>query len=139
MKIMIDTNVILDYFLDRRPFADYAENILEQCARGMNTGCVLASAITDIFYIARKAVTDIHQLYLLMDDLLEDLLLVGVRRKDLMEAIDKRENDFEDCLLSVCAESAGCDLIITRNIKDFKNSKVKAITPEEFCSSAIMQ
>lgn len=134
MKIMIDTNVILDCLLDRKPFSDYAEEVLELCMRGKHEGCILASAITDIFYIAGRSMNDLHQLYLLMDDLMEELLLVGVRRKDLMEALSRRASDFEDCLMSVCAEAAGCDIIVTGNIKDFKESPVAAITPEEFCT-----
>ncbi len=132
MRIMIDTNVILDCLLDRQPFADDAQEILEQCARGKHEGCILASTVTDIFYIAEKYMDDIHELYLLMDDLLEELLLIALSRRDLMLAVDRRELDFEDCVLSVCAESAGCDAIVTRNLKDFKNSKVKALLPKTF-------
>lgn len=134
MKVMIDTNVILDCMLDRKPFSDAAETALEECTRGSHTGCILASTITDIFYIAGKAMNDLHEIYLLIDDLLEQFLLVGVSRKDLMTAMDRRELDFEDCLLSVCAENAGCDAIVTRNVKDFCDSNVRAITPEEFIS-----
>ena len=132
MRIMIDTNVILDCLLDRQPFADDAQEILEQCARGKHEGCILASTVTDIFYIAEKYMDDIHELYLLMDDLLEELLLIALSRRDLMLAVDRRELDFEDCVLSVCAESAGCDVIVTRNLKDFKNSNVIAVLPKTF-------
>ena len=132
MRIMIDTNVILDCLLDRQPFADDAQEILEQCARGKHEGCILASTVTDIFYIAEKYMDDIHELYLLMDELLEELLLIALSRRDLMLAVDRRELDFEDCVLSVCAESAGCDVIVTRNLKDFKNSNVMAVLPKTF-------
>ena len=132
MRIMIDTNVILDCLLDRQPFADDAQEILELCARGKHEGCILASTVTDIFYIAEKYMDDMHELYLLMDDLLEELLLIALSRRDLMIAVDRRELDFEDCVLSVCAESAGCDVIVTRNLKDFKNSNVMAVLPKTF-------
>jgi len=132
MKIMIDTNVILDCMLDRKPFSYDAEAVLEQCARGEHEGCILASTITDIFYIAGKSISELHHIYLLMNDLLEDMLLIGVNNGDVMDALDRKEQDFEDCLLSICAEKAGCDYIITRNIKDFNNSMVPAITPQEF-------
>ena len=132
MKLMIDTNVILDCMLDRRPFSEEAEMVLEQCARGEHRGCILSSTVTDIFYIASKSMSDIHQIYLLMDNLMEEILLIGVRNGDVMDALDRKELDFEDCLMSVCAEKANCDYIVTRNTKDFKNSKVPAITPREF-------
>lgn len=132
MKIMIDTNVVLDCMLDRKPFSEDAEMVLEQCVRGKHNGCILSSTVTDIFYIARKTMRNLHNIYLLMDDLMEDMLLIGVQNGDIMDALDRRESDFEDCLMSVCAERAGCDYIVTRNTKDFKNSKVPAITPREF-------
>lgn len=132
MKIMIDTNVILDCLLDRKPFADDSQNILEQCMRGIHEGCVLASTITDIFYIAEKYMDDLHELYLLIEEMMEELLLIGLPRRDLMIALDKKELDFEDCLLSVCAENSGCDVIVTRNTKDFSNSKIPAVTPKTF-------
>lgn len=132
MKIMIDTNVLLDCLLDRHPFSDDAQEILEQCARGKYQGCILASTITDIFYIAEKYMDDLHELYLLIGELLEDLLLVALSRKDLMSALDKRELDFEDCVLSLCAESAGCDLIVTRNVEGYKTSGVPAVSPKTF-------
>lgn len=132
MKIMIDTNVLLDCMLDRKPFSEDAQVLLEQCARGEYEGCILSSTITDVFYIARKSMKDLHQIYLLMDDFMEDMLLIGVQNGDVMDALGRREPDFEDCLLSICAEKAKCDFIITRNVKDFKNSNVSAITPREF-------
>ena len=132
MRLMIDTNVLLDCLLDREPFADDSEQILELCARGKHEGCILASTVTDIFYIAEKYMDDLHELYLLMDELLEDLLLIGVERRDLMTALDLRELDFEDCLLWTCAESFNCDAIVTRNIKDLNNSTVPAILPKTF-------
>jgi len=132
MKIMIDTNVILDYILDRQPFSHNAGKVLESCVRGEHTGCILVSAITDIFYIAEKYMDDLHILYLLIEDLLENILLVDLSRKDFMEALEKREKDFEDCILAVCAANAGCDLIVTRNPKDFKNAVVTTVTPEQF-------
>lgn len=132
MRLMIDTNVILDCLMDRAPFADDAQIILDLCARGKHEGCILASTITDIFYIAGKYMDDLHELYLLMDELLEDMLLVGVERRDLMNALDCREIDFEDCLLWTCAESADCDAIVTRNLKDYMNSSIQALSPKTF-------
>lgn len=52
MKIMIDTNVVLDCMLDRKPFSDDAEMVLELCARGWHKGCILVTTITDIFVLA---------------------------------------------------------------------------------------
>ena len=50
-----------------------------------------------------------------------------------VEALEREEfSDFEDCLQDECAKGIGADYIITRNVKDFEQSKVPAITPEQF-------
>jgi predicted nucleic acid-binding protein len=55
MRILIDTNVIIDYLVDRTPFADHAEQVLELCRSGEVDGFLTASAVTDIYYVVRKA------------------------------------------------------------------------------------
>ncbi len=54
IRILIDTNVIIDYLADRTPFADAAEQVLSLCESGKVTGMITANAITDIYYIVRK-------------------------------------------------------------------------------------
>ena len=132
MAIMIDTNILLDVLLKREPFVKEAKEILEACARKEVEGVFTTSAVTDIFYIEGKEMDDIHILYLLMEDLFGIVRLYNVRKGDIMAALDQKEQDFEDCLLSVCAQRAGCDRIVTRNTKDFQRSFVKAVEPKEF-------
>ena len=56
MKLLIDTNVIIDYLSDHMSFADHAERIIEICGQGDAVGILTASAVTDIYYVLRKII-----------------------------------------------------------------------------------
>jgi len=131
IKMMIDTNVIIDYLTDRLPFADYSERIIDMCALGNASGFLTASAATDIYYVTSKTVGREKAL-----DNLKALFgvinIADVGKKDLLHAMDLDMNDFEDALVSVCAKRIKADYIVTRNERDFVNSPVAPITPEIF-------
>ena len=131
MKLIFDTNVLLDVILRREPFVQAAKSALASCIKGPNRGIVLASVVPDIFYIAQREGKDLHPLYLVIEEFFELLRVCEVKPIDIMIAMDKRELDFEDCLLAVCAERIGCDAIVTRNAKDFQHANVPVISPEE--------
>ena len=68
-------------------------------------------------------------------DLIENnllfLQLVGVSSEDVQRVLSRRCSDFEDCLVACCAERIKADYAVTRNVKDFRESSVEAITPQE--------
>jgi predicted nucleic acid-binding protein len=131
MKILIDTNVIIDYLTDRHPFADDAEQLLMLCQCGAVNGFVTANAITDIYYVVRKVagrestIEAIRTLCSILD-------IADVGKADIMNAMDLGISDFEDALASQCAKRIKADCIITRDIKDFVNSPIIAKEPAEF-------
>ncbi|MCM1132985.1 MAG: PIN domain-containing protein [Ruminococcus flavefaciens] len=132
MKIMCDTNIILDVMLEREPFAESSANVLRLCENHYIDGFVSASSITDIFYLVRKHTHSNESAYNAVGKVLEIVRVCNVTNNEVLKAYQIKAKDFEDCLLAVCAESSGCDYIVTRNIKDFENLPVPAITPAEF-------
>lgn len=67
------------------------------------------------------------------DNCVRFLCIEGIDSKKIVTAIENSKfTDFEDCLQDECAVSVGADYIVTRNIKDFLNAKVKAVLPEDF-------
>ena len=121
MRIMCDTNIILDVLLDRPPFAENSCGVLALCEARKLEGFVSASAVTDIFYLVRKQT---HSTELAVK-------VCGVTGDDVLAAFQKKAKDFEDCLVAVCARSVKCDYIVTRNKADFAGFGVPAVTPEE--------
>ncbi len=131
MKIMCDTNVVLDVLLDREPFVQDSYKILSLCEEHRIHGFVSASSITDIYYLTRKYTHSTELAYRAIGKLLEIVKVCSVTNNDVLVAYQKKAKDFEDCLLATCAKSIGCDFIITRNKRDFEEFDIPLLTPTE--------
>ena len=137
MKVMIDTNVIIDVLLERENFVEESYKVLSMCERRHISGFVSASSVTDIYYLVRKYTHSAELAYKAIGKLLEIVKVCDVTNNDVLTAFQKKAKDFEDCLVSVCARSNSCKYIITRNKKDFENFEVEALTPTEFLNTSI--
>lgn len=131
MKILIDTNVILDVLCNRADFVEDAKKIFKLCEVNKVDGYISALSVPNIVYIMRKELDSEKTA-----DILEKLSLIfkiaDLKGSDIIKAAKVGFNDYEDALQSVCALRIKADYIITRNIKDFAKSKVTAIKPSEF-------
>lgn len=130
-KVFLDTNVILDYYLDREEFSNDAEAIF---ALGYSKVCSLfVSALTfaNIAYIARKKFTG-NTIYSVLDSLQELVDVTSVDSNVVRESVVLQSKDFEDALQFNSAKIAGMDCIVTRNIKDFASFDMEVMTPGEF-------
>lgn len=130
MKVFLDTNVVLDYYLDRAG-ADVAEDIL---AMGYSKACELyVSALTfsNVAYITRKKFPG-DRIYGVLDTLLELAQVSSVDRSTVMQAIAMRAKDFEDAMQYYSARSIDAACIVTSNVKDFPFSAIPVYRPKEF-------
>ncbi|KKM11029.1 hypothetical protein SY88_10665 [Clostridiales bacterium PH28_bin88] len=132
MKTIIDNNIILDVYQNREPFVQFSSQVLRLAETKQIKGYITANSITDIHYVLRRSLKDKQKLYTAIDILLRLVDIIDVTAKDIRKAFHPEVSDFEDELICVCAERAKIDYIITRNTKDFTNSPVPAITPEDF-------
>lgn len=128
MELMCDNNVFLDYVLDREPFAAAAAELLAAAAFGDVRLTITTAMTTDLFYILNKAYGP-KEVQKRISDMLEFIGLCGVSSQTARKALEEQWNDFEDCLVSCCAEEIGADYIVTRNEKDFAQSSVPAVQP----------
>lgn len=132
MKILIDTNVILDIFQKREPFFTDSYQALYKAIKD-NTECLIsASSITDIFYLLRKSLHSTEQAKEQIEQLSQLVTFADVYGKDIHTALTRSMPDFEDAVVDTVAERNGARYILTRNIKDYSGSIVPAITPTEF-------
>lgn len=134
MRVVFDTNVIIDVLANREPFADDAESVLNLAAQGTITGAITANTVTDIAYLMRKKMNG-DSIQTALMDLMEVLDIVEVNRASCLGAFGLHFSDYEDALLATCAKGWNADFIVTRNGKDFTNSPVPAITPGDFLQS----
>ncbi|MBR6744231.1 MAG: PIN domain-containing protein [Clostridia bacterium] len=130
MKVLIDTNVILDVLCNRKDFVDDALKLFKYCETNQISGCISALSIPNIVYIMRKELNAERIKEILMT-LTSLFTVVDLRESDLMKAANLDFADYEDALQSVCASRVKANYIVTRNIKDFKNSVVPALKPSE--------
>ena len=132
MRILIDTNIIVDYILKRENFFECAEKIVSFCTDGRVEGAVSSQSIADTFYILRKDFSPAERKSLLLI-ICQIFHVEAVDEVKILFALaDETFSDFEDCLQVQCAKSFRADYIITRNVKDFAASEIPAVTPEGF-------
>jgi len=132
MNVLIDTNVALDVLIHREPFFEFSQLVMLASEQKVINGYVTASSITDIFYITNNHLKDHAATYkLLKDHLIGTISIAAVDSKSIVDALDLEWSDFEDCVQYVVGDSIAADYIVTRNPKDYKNEKIKVVTPEE--------
>lgn len=137
MKIFIDTNILIDYLCQRQPFSDNAEQVIFACKEQSILAYASSQSVLDAFYILRKvcSVTKLRSFFIEISKVIE---FVGVNKEILQRALNNDSFlDFEDSVIAETAFSVGAELIITRNIKDFSSSAVKAVLPEDFIKREI--
>lgn len=132
MKALVDLNVLLDVTLNRPDFVKESALAFGRLVSMRNCQCYVAQhAVTTLFYIVRKQCgADCARLT--VRRVLKILKVLPASRQTLMDAADSRYPDYEDAVSFLSAAASGCDLILTRNPKDFAMSPVLAKTPHAF-------
>jgi len=134
MRLLIDTNVILDYLLSRGGFSEQAKAIFDLVKYGEHFEVLSSSAVTDIFYHLNKELRDSFQAQDQIRELMEIVAVLTVSERDIRTALDMRWKDFEDAVQYAVALSNHVDAIISRNVKDFEGDEITVMTPGEFLS-----
>ena len=131
-KVLIDTDVILDFFFDRMPFSEESSQILSLCEKKEIQGYVTSIMVSKIYYLLRK--TAKHEK--VIDNLKMLLNVVNVtttNKKVVVEALNSEFKDFEDALQNFSAQNdEKITIILTRNVKDYKTSNLSIMTPENY-------
>ncbi len=130
-KILLDTNIILDIALERREFYDISKELLLKINQLNIPVFVSATTVTDIYYILKKSKG--HQLTIsFLKNLFDFIGIAGVSNEIIFSALNSELTDFEDAVQIECASQNDINIIVTRNINDFKKSKLEVFTPIEF-------
>jgi len=132
MKVFVDTNVVLDVFLERHPFYDDSFVIFQLANLKRIKGYLSAASITDIFYFVRKQRRNSEDVYRMMDKLTTLFSVAPVSEKTIADALALRWKDFEDAVQYMAATESGVDYIVTRNAADYEMSGVPCMSPADF-------
>ncbi len=128
-RILLDTNVVLDILLDRKPWAGASAAVWTAIETGVAEGLLAAHAVTTIHYLLRKEIGN-AQARKTVSSILRVLNVAPVDSEVLQHALQLPFSDFEDAVTAAAAHSAGCDCIVTRDPKGFRGSPVRSLTPE---------
>ncbi len=130
MQILIDTNVVLDFLLDREPFIEDAEILFQRIDADQIDGFIAATTLTNIYYIVRKA-EGFKVAQETIAQILADLQICPVDRQILEYSVALNFRDFEDAVQCACAIAQNVDAIVTRDPKDFVNSTIPVLSPRQ--------
>jgi predicted nucleic acid-binding protein len=133
-KVFIDTDVILDFLINREPFALDAAKIFSLSENGDISICTTGLVFSNAYYILRKlgthkkVVEKLTQLSRLVD-------IIGLPKVAVIQALGSDFFDFEDALQHYAAMAEGVKTIVTRNTKDYRQSQLAVLTPDQFLKS----
>ena len=129
MRVLVNTNVILDFLQAREPFVENAARLFERIDAREIEGFIAATTITNIYYIVRKAggravaQDSIRQV-------LSGLNICAVNLEVLERALSFGFEDFEDAVQYICAVAYDVDAIVTRDASGFINADIPVVLPE---------
>ena len=131
MKLLIDTNVLLDMVLKRNGY-DISVELFRKIREKEIPACITASSVTDLFYIIRKETHDTERTYVIMENIFCLVTVLSVTEKDIRDAFGQKWKDFEDCVQYMTGRNNWMDYLITTNRKDYKDVSLSVLTPAEW-------
>ena len=131
MKILLDTNVVLDLLMRREPFYADAAKVFSKIEEGVVHAYVCATTITTIHYLLNKQLS-VQQSKHSISLLLQLLDVAAVDKEVLLMAEDAGFKDYEDAVIYASAKKVGAEVIVTRNEKDFTLSEIAVYSPAVF-------
>ncbi len=138
MRVLVDTNVVLDVLLDRQPFADAASQVFALVEESRIAGFLCATTITTVDYLLGQALAP-EQARGALQQLLGLFEIAPVNRSVLEHALRSKIADFEDAVLEQAGCLAGVDAITTRNVSDFRKATVTVFDPAELIAAVAAQ
>jgi len=132
MRILADTNVILDALTSREPWNKSAEKIFFMAANHTIEMYITASSATDIYYLIRKHLHNAKDAKFIMEKLYSLTGILEVTANDCIDALASPISDYEDAVVERVASRTDMDYIVTRKIKDYQAGDRKIILPDDF-------
>ena len=131
LKVLIDTDVLIDFLTDRGSLTKTAKEIMKKTQENEIHAFLAAHSITNIFYILRKIYSTSERKQRLLN-LCRFISIVEIGQTSLLKVLlNDNFSDIEDCLQAECAMSINADYIVTRNVKDYVHSPIPAVLPKD--------
>lgn len=139
MRVLVDTNIVLDFLLQREPFFQDAELLFQAIDVGEIVGYVTATTVTDIFYISRRHTRSVEQARQAVSEILTAMMICPVDRVVLESAFNSGLADFEDAVQIFSAVNQGSKAIATRDAQGFLSSPIPILSIQELLQQVRQQ
>jgi predicted nucleic acid-binding protein len=130
VKILIDSDVLLDVALKRQPFFEHSADLLDRIQRGELDGFIAWHSISNLYFICSSTLDD-QTVRGFLNTLFSFAKIAPVQTADILRALSLNMNDFEDAMQAAAALACGAELIATRNLSDYAKSPIKAYAPKD--------
>ena len=135
-RVLIDTNVALDFYLKEPQFFEAADRIFQAIRSRKIVACISASVVTDLYYILERRVNEKYAREV-VEIVYATLRILTVDRRTIREALDAPMADFEDAVQAVTVRKIGVNIVVTRDKTGFRDSGLRAYSPEEFLETLV--
>lgn len=130
MRVLIDTNIVLDFLQDREPFVEHAARLFERIDTGEIEGFIAATTVTNIYYIIRRVAGRVVAQDAI-NQVLNNLNICAVNLEILQQALASDFEDFEDAVQYACAVVHSVDALVTRDASGFINAEIPVVLPQD--------
>ena len=131
MRVLLDTNVVIDVLMDRQPWCADGREVFRAAADKKFYGCLVSKSIIDIHYLLKRNLHDESKVRYIIASLFELFEILGTEAIDCEKALLSDINDYEDAVLAESAARGLIDCIVTRNKSDFTAAAVEILDPAE--------
>jgi predicted nucleic acid-binding protein len=128
-RILLDTNIVLDVLLERKPYVDASAVVWTAVETGGAEGMLAAHAVTTIHYLIRKEMGNAKS-GRIVSAILRVFRVAAVDGEVIRQALELPVSDFEDAVTAAAAGLAGCEYIVSRDTRGFRGSSIPSLTPE---------
>jgi predicted nucleic acid-binding protein len=132
--LFVDTDIVLDLLAKREPFYDGAASLFSRAETGNLKLCVSSLTFSNLFYILRKQISARHA-HELLRTFKQLVTVVAVDDSIIEQALKAEFTDFEDAIQYFTALSAGCAVLVTRNVRHYRKAAIRVVTAEVYCST----
>jgi predicted nucleic acid-binding protein len=139
VRVLIDTNILLDFLLQREPFFQEAELLFRAIDMGQVVGYITATTLTDIFYISRRHTRSVEQARQAVSETLTAMAICPIDRAVLELAFNSGLADFEDAVQIFSADAQGLEVIVTRDAQGFLSSPIPVLSVQELLQQVSQQ
>ena len=138
MRVLLDTDVILDVFLKREPFAEAAAELWRANEQGLYEGYVSAITPVNLFYVARR-IKDVTVAHAAVTELLAAFHVCPIDQLTLQSALALPFQDYEDAVQHMSAASSQLDAIVTRDAQDYAQATLPIMSPRDCLKQIVSQ